>query len=138
MRLKDNGCWRKVRSHTLAVQKEDAEFACFVVKKQLSLLLVDLRVNVVRVDPGGAAGSLDLLGYFIRDAYDCAGRVWVELKLWSKANFDDDYAKEQMALAERFPKEQRKDRTLTGVLLVATGKYVFAQAEAEPRQGYHK
>ena len=69
---------RKTRSYTLTVNKEDAELALTVVQKQLSLLAVDLRVNLIRVDVRGAAGSLDLLGYFVKDAYNCAGRVWVD------------------------------------------------------------
>ena len=130
VRVKDDGCWRKTKTHTLTVNKEDAELALTVVQKQLSLLTVDLRLNVVRVDPKGAAGSLDLVGYFVRDAYDCAGRVWVELKLWGKATFNESFQAEQTALAERFPKEQRKDKSLTGVLLVA-GKVERAGREWE-------
>ena len=75
VRWKDGGRWRKCSSYTLTVKKEDAELARAVVNKQLSLLLVDLRLNVIRVDKAAAAGSLDLLGYFVRDAYNCVGRT---------------------------------------------------------------
>ena len=134
VRWKDDGCWRKTRSYTLTVNKEDAELARTVVQKQLSLLTVDLRLNVSRVDPSGAAGSLDLLGYFVRDAYNCAGRVWVELKLWGKATFNESFLAEQTALEERFPVEQRKDKSLTGVLLVVGVNIHMYEQSPPPHQ----
>lgn len=121
VRVKEaSGRWRSVRSYTLPLKPVDAKFAYKVVNKQATTLCNDLRFNVCGPDVRGATGSLDLLGYFTKCFYGCLGRLWTELKAWSELDFEAKRVQEEAALALRFPKEQKRDTSLCGVLLVAT------------------
>ena len=93
------------------------------MERQRSLLSNDLHLNVASVDTRGVTGSLDAVGYFTEESYGCDGRVWVELKAWGATTFDANFQKEQEALPSRLVKEQRKDSSLCGVLLVRSGNY---------------
>ena len=121
VRVKEaSGRWRSVRSYALPVKPADAKFAHKLVNKQATTLCNDLRFNVVGTDVRGATGSLDFLGYFTKCFYGCLGRLWTELKAWNELDFEANRVQEETSLAERFPRELKRDSSLCGVLLVAT------------------
>ena len=102
----------------LPVRAEERVLAYTLVQRQHSLLSNDLHLNVCLVDKPSVTGSLDLVGYFTEDCYGCEERVWVELKAWSATNFDKNLQTELDELPGRLLKEQRRDSSLSGVLLV--------------------
>ena len=103
------------------MRDQEQRLALTLVQRQHSLLSQDLHFNVASVDTRGVTGSLDLVGYFTEDSYGCEERVWVELKAWGTTTFDTYFQKEQEELPSRLVKEQRKDTSLCGVLLVRLG-----------------
>ena len=108
----------------MPARKEEQDLARTLVERQHSLLSNDLHLNVASVDTRGVTGSLDAVGYFTEDSYGCEDRLWVELKAWGTTTFDTYLQKEQAALPSRLVKEQRKDSSLCGVLLVRAGMYM--------------
>ena len=108
----------------MPVRNEEQDLACTLVERQHSLLSNDLHLNVASVDTRGVTGSLDVVGYFTEDSYGCDERVWVELKAWGATTFDANFQKEQEELPGRLLKEQRKDSSLCGVLLVCSGNSI--------------
>ena len=109
------------------MRDQEQRLALTLVQRQHSLLSQDLHFNVASVDTRGVTGSLDLVGYFTEDSYGCEERVWVELKAWGTTTFDTYFQKEQEELPSRLVKEQRKDTSLCGVLLVRLGIYVHVR-----------
>ena len=63
-------------------------------------------------------GSLDFVGYFTEKFYGCPGRVWVELKVWGTLTFAERLEEQKLKLSPLLEREQRKDESLCGVLLV--------------------
>ena len=92
--------------------------------QQQAALLNTLHLNTWLVDtkrPGNKR-PFDLVGTFVpgQKTYGVHGRVWVELKCWSAATFGEQLGKTQDTLQDEFLKEQARDPTLQGVLVLAS------------------
>ena len=121
LRLQTGQRWRAATSCTLQVRPQDAALATSVLRKQRALC-ADLQLNAWSVDKGGAANrrSLDLLADFCTSKnFGVEGRLWVELKVLAESTFETEFASCQEELEERLAKEEKKDATLGGVLLLA-------------------
>ena len=122
MQLLEGGRWGEARKRKcdLQLRDSDAEFAKAVVVKQRDLL-ADLKLNIYSVDVKrkAAAGRFDLLGdYSGKKNRGVAGLVWVELKVWSAAGFDERLAKLKEDLVIALAAECAKDQYLGGVLVL--------------------
>ena len=121
LRLQAGERWTAATSCTLQLRPQDAALASTLLRKQRALL-ADLGLNAWSVDKGGAANkrSLDLLADFSTSKnFGVQGRLWVELKVLAAATFEAEFAKCKETLEELFAKEEKKDKSLGGVLLLA-------------------
>ena len=94
LRLQTGEQWRAATSCTLQVRPQDAALETNVLRKQMALF-ADLRLNVWRVDKGGAAKrrNLDLLADFCTSKnFGVEGHLWTELKVLDKATFEAELA----------------------------------------------
>ena len=68
----------------------------------------------------GASRRLDLIGDFSeRRNFGVRGRVWVEVKCFSEARYDEEVAKWKRRLAGELETEHRRDPSLQAVMLLA-------------------
>ena len=111
---------------------EDAALAYKLVRKQSSLLVNDLRLNVCSLDQRSVTGSLDCVGYFVDKVYSCPGLVWVELKAWGATTFEKNFEKAKADLPLKLVREQRREASLCGVLLVAARVQKSGRTWTEP------
>lgn len=123
LQLLESGRWGEARKSKcdLQLRDSDAELAKAVVVKQRDLL-ADLKLNIYSVDVKrkAAAGSFDLLGDFSSAKnWGVTGLVWVELKVWSAAGFDEQLRKLKGDLVTALAAECAKNQHLGGVLLLA-------------------
>lgn len=122
LRIKSGERWRAARTCDLELRVEDANLAEKLLVKQRGLL-TDLRINVWAVDcnPGGRRSvTFDLVGDFSGPQhYGVTGKLWVELKVFSEANFEQSVETCKADLKEKLTAVRRQDATIGGVILVA-------------------
>ena len=122
LRFLTEGRWRKVQRCTLQLTAQDAQFANTAVQKQATLL-GDLGLNTWVVDAKRAdkRRPFDLVCCFNpgKKNFGVEGKLWVELKVWGEARFDDELAEWKEKLSKELRKEQGRDCNLGGVLLLA-------------------
>ena len=111
--------WKSVRNCRLRLQGNDAELAMQVFLKQRSFLC-DLAFNIWQVDVGVPGGALDLVGDFsLNNSFDIAGKVWVELKVFSSTGFERKVEQHQDLCSSKLPSVQGRDPSIEAVMLVA-------------------
>lgn len=106
---------------TLQLRAVDANLAKLLLQKQRALL-ADLGFNVWCVDywQHGCSRRLDLLGDFTVDkAFGVAGRVWVELKVFSDTTFAEEVRRWKLQLQTCLVTENARDGSIQAVMLLA-------------------
>ena len=113
--------WQETTACTLQLRKQDTALAASVLRKQRALP-TDLELNAWGVDKGGAGrqGSFDVFADFSTSRnFGVKGRLWLELKVLADSTWDTELAYCKKELEAKWAKEQKKDSTLGGVLLLA-------------------
>ena len=122
VRVWDEGRWRAIRKCQLELDTRDAQLACDIFGQHRSFLY-DLGLNIWFVDLslGRQAGSLDLVCDFsVDNSFGVAGRLWVELKVFSAQGFDGKFQDHQDICSAKFPQVRERDPTIEGTLLLVS------------------
>jgi hypothetical protein len=120
LRILSGHTWSSQTSCTLQLRPRDSALALLLLRKQRALL-ADLGFNAWFVDKQGACGNtFDLLGDFSTTrCFGVEGRVWIELKVFAEATFEDEMERCREQLKRGLAEEADRDPHLGGVLLVA-------------------
>ena len=118
----DSGAWSKrFKSCELQVRPADARAALAVARAHRAFL-GDCDFNIDHLDrfhPALGKG-LDMVGEFNRPRYSVTGKVWVETKAYTEADFENKMEKAKTMMEEDFPKLQRRDKSFGAALLLVT------------------
>jgi len=114
--------WRKVPNCNLELAPQDASFAVKVVQKHRSFC-TDLDLNLWEVDlrMPSRLGYYDLLGDFSTTRnFGVLGKLWVELKTMSAANFEKQLGDQKELLEAKLGEVHQANPSGEAVLLLAT------------------
>lgn len=126
------GEWRSARAAMLQLRPQDAQLALTIVKKHRALIS-DLGLNIWWPDVQRGAKALDLVADFstIKN-FGVAGKLWVELKIFGKAEFEKRCEDARQTLLQEFGILQRRDGNFGGVILLAAQCESFGSVWGTP------
>ena len=121
LRIYSGQQWRASSSCTLQLAPEDCTLVLTLLHRQRELFS-DLHINIWAVDQQGRCkNTFDLVGDFSTSgSFRVEGKLWIELKVFSEATFEEELDRCTAHLKTAFRGEAGKDPDLGGVMVVAS------------------